>query len=190
MNAKELVPACWKGEEESERVRDYSGSLVVWCATRRQAPPCFSHTPGLVDHKRVLDFGSGGGLAAIAAAHLNATSVVALDVDPLASVAQQMNADLNGAQLDSQCVDACDSQPDVDVVLAGDVCYEREPAERTLGWLRELAQRGVLVLLADPGRHYAPRAGLELLATYDVPTLLELESVAHKRTRLWRLLPR
>jgi predicted nicotinamide N-methyase len=175
-----------------------------WRAAAAQPPPfwayawpgsqalarCLLDTPGLVDHKRVLDFGSGGGLAAIAAAHLNATSVVALDVDPLASVAQQMNAELNGAQLESRCIDACDSQPDVDVVLAGDVCYEREPAERTLGWLRELAQRGVLVLLADPGRHYAPRDGLELLATYDVPTLLELESVAHKRTRLWRLLPR
>jgi predicted nicotinamide N-methyase len=43
------------------------------------------------------------------------------------------------------------------------------------------------VLLADPGRSYAPSDGLELLATYDVPTLAEIESVEHKRTRLWRL---
>jgi len=74
------------------------------------------------------------------------------------------------------------------VVLAGDVCYEREAADRTLGWLRGMAARGSVVLLADPGRTYAPQDDLELLATYDVPTLRELESVETKRTHLWRVL--
>jgi predicted nicotinamide N-methyase len=139
----------------------------------------------------VLDFGSGGGLAAIAAAHLSATSVLAVDIDPLAGVAQRMNADLNAVQLESWCADACELQldADVEVVLAGDVCYEREAADRALSWLRALSERGAHVLVADPGRHYAPTAGLELRATYDVPTLLELESMARKRTRLWRLVP-
>jgi len=45
-----------------------------------------------------------------------------------------------------------------------------------------------VVLLADPGRHYSPSSGLELLETYDVPVLRELESLDVKRTRLWRLL--
>ena len=77
---------------------------------------------------------------------------------------------------------------DAQVILAGDVCYEREPAEATLAWLRDQARVGKLVLLADPGRHYAPSDGLELLETYDVPVLRELESLDVKRTRLWRLL--
>jgi predicted nicotinamide N-methyase len=64
------------------------------------------------------------------------------------------------------------------------VCYEREAAEATLTWLR--ASRA-LVLLADPGRHYAPTEGLELLETYEVPVLRELESMDVKLTRLWRL---
>jgi predicted nicotinamide N-methyase len=177
-----------------------------WRAAAPQPPPFWAYawpgsqalarylldTPGLVQHKRVLDFGAGGGLAAIAAASLGATSVVAVDVDSLAVEAQHMNADLNGLRLESRCADACDLQldGDIDVVLAGDVCYEREPAQSAIGWLRALARHGAQVLLADPGRHYAPRDGLELLATYDVPTLLELESVSHKRTRLWRLGPR
>ena len=67
------------------------------------------------------------------------------------------------------------------------MCYERETAERVVPWLRDLARGGALVLIADPGRTYAPVDGLELLATYDVPTLRELESVDQKRTRLWRL---
>ena len=49
---------------------------------------------------------------------------------------------------------------DAEVILAGDVCYEREPAEATLAWLRDEALGGKLVLLADPGPHYAPSDGL------------------------------
>ncbi len=147
-------------------------------------------TPGVVEGKCVLDFGSGGGLAAIAAAHLRAAAVVAVDLDPLAAAAQQLNAELNGMQFESRCADVVDAPINAEVVLAGDVCYEREPAERTLAWLRSVASSGVVVLLADPGRSYAPSdsQGLELLATYDIPTLLELESILEKRTRLWRLL--
>jgi predicted nicotinamide N-methyase len=72
------------------------------------------------------------------------------------------------------------------VIIAGDVCYEREPAAQILVWLREQAARDTLVLLADPGRHYAPTDDLELLAAYDVPTLQELESLPSKLTRLWK----
>jgi predicted nicotinamide N-methyase len=67
------------------------------------------------------------------------------------------------------------------------VCYERGSADRVIAWLRNLTNAGMSVLLADPGRHFAPTNGLELLETYDVPTLHDLESVAQKRTRLWRL---
>jgi predicted nicotinamide N-methyase len=146
-------------------------------------------TPGFVTGKRVLDFGSGGGLAAIAAAACGAAHVVACDLDPLAATAQSLNAALNNVTFEARCGDVTDHGPvrDVDVVLAGDVCYEREPAARTIAWLRHQADDGALVLLADPGRIYAPADGLDLLATYDVPTLPELESTPHKRTRLLRL---
>ena len=75
------------------------------------------------------------------------------------------------------------------MILVGDVCYERDSSERIIPWLRDLAASGVDVLLADPGRSYAPSDGLDLLAVYDVATLRELESVDLKRTRLWRLQP-
>jgi predicted nicotinamide N-methyase len=196
--ADELVPL-WQASE--------------WRAAGPQAPPFWAFAwpgslalarflfeqPHHVAHKRVLDFGSGGGLAAIAAAKLGAASVLASDIDALAIVAQRMNAELNGVDFDRTSEDLLDgpiANNSVaqasgralhdDVVLAGDVCYEREPAERVSAWLRTLASAGVEVLLADPGRHYVPSDGLELLATYDVPTLRELESAEVKKTRLWR----
>jgi predicted nicotinamide N-methyase len=172
-----------------------------WRAAAPQPPPFWAFAwpgsqalarfllgePALVQGKRVLDFGAGGGLAAIAAAHLGAADVLACDLDPIALVAQRLNAELNGVSFASTAEDVVDRELHVDLVLAGDVCYERSASERILPWLRELANAGALVLLADPGRSYAPTDGLELLATYDVPTLAEIESVEHKRTRLWRL---
>lgn len=141
----------------------------------------------VVAGRRVLDFGSGSGLAAIAAACCDASQVIACDLDPIAACVQHVNAELNGVIVETFTGDATLAQFEVDVVLAGDVCYEREPSEVIVTWLRQQAAGGRTVLLADPGRHYAPSDGLQLLATYDVPTLHELESVAQKRTRVWTI---
>jgi predicted nicotinamide N-methyase len=138
----------------------------------------------------VLDFGSGSGLAAIAAARAGAADVVACDIDPLAAVVQGLNAELNSVHLSTLTADPVGADVDADLILVGDVCYEREPSERIIPWLRDLAARGAEVLIADPGRSYAPSDDLELVETYDVATLRELESVDTKRTRLWRLLAR
>jgi predicted nicotinamide N-methyase len=184
--AEQLVPL-WQATE--------------WRAAAPQPPPFWAFAwpgsqalaryladvPHTVRGKAVLDFGSGSGLAAIAAASVGAKAVVASDIDPIATCVQQLNAKLNGVTFDSQCQDMLGSPLSVDVVLAGDVCYDRDSAEKVTTWLRDLSNAGVTVLLADPGRHFAPTEGLELLETYDVPTLHELESVSQKRTRLWRL---
>jgi|SRR5579859_7804099 len=175
-----------------------------WRAAAPQPPPFWAFAwpgsqvlarylqaePALVTGRNVLDFGAGGGLAAIAAARLGAHHVLACDIDPVAAVAQRLNAELNAVAFDRTSEDLIErdlTELEVDVVLAGDVCYEREASERSTGWLRRLAARGTLVLLADPGRSYAPTVGLELLASFEVPTLHELESVHHRLTRLYRL---
>jgi predicted nicotinamide N-methyase len=144
--------------------------------------------PDLVAGKRVFDFGSGGGFAAIAAVRSGASHVVACDIDHLAASAQQMNAELNEVSFESRTRDPVGRRlDDVDVVMAGDVCYERSPAREIVEWLRRLAASGVTVLLADPGRSYAPSDGLETLDTFNVPTTLELESADHMTTVVWRL---
>jgi predicted nicotinamide N-methyase len=144
----------------------------------------------LVAGQRVLDFGAGGGLAGIAAARAGAASVVACDVEPLASVLQQANAALNDVDLTSSTRDMIGEtlHGRFDVVLAGDVCYEWVLSQRITPWLHQAAVDGLLVLVADPGRGYLPRVGLEQVVEYDVPTSLELEREDHMRTAVWRLL--
>lgn len=144
--------------------------------------------PGEVAGRRVLDLATGSGLCALAARRAGAAAVLAADVDPLAEAAVALNAGLNGLDVRFCGDDLLDRPaPDVDVVLAGDVCYDRHMADRVLPWLREAASAGVRVLLGDPGRHYLPQTGLVRLAAYDVPTTRDLEGVPLKHTRVFAL---
>ena len=145
--------------------------------------------PGLVRGKRVLDFASGSGLVAIAAARAGAASVAAADIDPLAAVAIKLNAQVNGVILTVLASDPLDGPAPWDVVLAADICYEQPMAGRSIDWLRELAGRAIAVLLADPGRTYAPAGGLDELARHRVPTSLELEDRRDRDTVVWRVMP-
>lgn len=146
--------------------------------------------PALVAGRTVLDFASGCGIAGIAAARAGAARVLANEIDPFAAAAIHLNAALNGLAVETVVGDLVGGAVSADVVLAGDVCYERPMAERVLAWLAPLAERGVLVLLADPGRAYMPRTGLMPLATYAVPTSRELEDRDIRETTVYRLLPK
>lgn len=143
--------------------------------------------PEAVRGKRVLDFAAGSGLAAIAAARAGAAQVTAADIDPFAAAAIAMNARANGAAIAIMTSDPIDEPVAWDVVLAGDICYEQPMADRSLAWLRQLAAGGVVVLLADPGRSYAPRTGLIEVGRYLVPTSRDLEDRAERETVVWRL---
>jgi predicted nicotinamide N-methyase len=95
--------------------------------------------------------------------------VVAVDRDPLAVAAITLNAELNGVEIEVRCAETCEGVA-AEVVLAGDVCYDREMAQAVMAWLRARAGAGALVLLGDPGRAYLPAEGLEEMARYRVPT--------------------
>lgn len=148
----------------------------------------------LLDHpeeaagKRVLDFGAGGGIGAIAADRAGAAEVTAADLDPFAAAAIRLNAGLNGARVTPATDDLVGGDGGWDLVLAGDVCYERPAAERITSWLRLLARRGARVLLADPGRAYRPVERVEEIARYVVPTTRELEDRDTRETVLYRVL--
>lgn len=145
--------------------------------------------PELVVGKRVLDFATGCGASAIACMLVGARTVSASEIDPLAVEAARLNARLNGVDIDVACVDVIGTDAGWDVVLAGDVCYERPMAARILAWLRTLALRGALVLMADPGRTYAPKGGLEELSRMRVPVSRDLEDRDERETSIWRILP-
>lgn len=141
--------------------------------------------PTLVEGRRVLDLATGSGLVGIAAALAGAADVLCADIDPLSGTALLANAAVNGVQLRWTGEDLLDGPvPDVDVVLAGDVLYDRDMAPRMLEWLRSSRAD---VLLGDPGRDYLPQRGLTVVEEYDVPTTRELEGVTVKRTRVFRV---
>jgi predicted nicotinamide N-methyase len=145
--------------------------------------------PDWVKGKRVLDFAAGSGLSAIGAAKAGAASVQAAEIDEFAIAAIALNARANDVAIELVREDLIGVEPRWDVVVAGDVCYERPMAERVIGWFRALAGRGVAILLGDPGRAYLPQAGLVELARYQVPTSLELEDRTLRETIVWRLMP-
>ena len=100
--------------------------------------------PDWVRGKRVLDFGSGSGVAGIAAALAGAAEVVACDIDPDALAATAANARLNGVDIIlQQDYEDCDGE--FDLVLVADVLYDRA----NLPWLDRLLERAAAVLLAD-----------------------------------------
>lgn len=131
-------------------------------------------TPPAAGH--ILDVGTGGGLAAIAAARAGA-HVVANDIDPLALVATQMNAALNGVSVETRLGDLFAAEPDdrFDLIIVGDLCYERDTSARMMAWLRRAARR-CPVIIAEPGRAFAPREGVRAVSRTVVPTTRELES--------------
>jgi len=124
---------------------------------------------GFVEGKRVLDFGAGGGVEAIAAA-LRGGDVLASDIDPLATTAVEMNAALNGVTVRTTTANMLGADArDWDVVLAGDMTYEASLSAAVLAWFRTLASQGVTVLVADPQRGFLDPTGLTMLAQYDTP---------------------
>jgi len=139
------------------------------------------------DGKSVLDFGAGSGLVAIAAAKAGAVPVIASDIDKLALTAIELNAAVNTVFIEPIANDLIGTNGRWDVVLAGDMCYERPLAERLIAWLHTLASHGARVLLGDPKRNYFPGAGVERIATYCVPTSRDLEDRDMRETSVYRL---
>ena len=145
--------------------------------------------------RTVLDLGAGGGLVAIAAAKAGAARSIAVDIDPFAETAQSLNATANGVAVERVQADIIGTPAGtgplagVQVLTAGDVCYESALSGRIIAWLRGLAAEGVTVLLGDPGRQFAPTDGLMPLAQYDVPTPLALEDRPVRTTGVWRVRP-
>ena len=145
--------------------------------------------PALLDDATVVDFASGSGLVAIAAARAGARRVLASDLDPFAMAAIRLNAAANdvAGRVEPISDDILGTVPQAGLVLAADVFYERDLAAAVTDWLFGLHARGVTVLIGDPGRTYLPRTRLTCLASYEVPVSRDLEDAEIKRSHVWRL---
>ena len=160
----------------------------------------------LLDHREwvtgrtVLDFAAGSGLVAIAAMMAGAKPVTAADIDPFAAAALDLNLALNfPPSSGGEGKDAPPAPPirfvgddlmgktvEAELLLAGDVFYDRAMAEGIIPWFDGLAAGGTTILVGDPGRAYLPRQRLDWLAEYRVPVSRALEDQEVKRVAVWR----
>jgi predicted nicotinamide N-methyase len=182
--ATEVVPLWRATEEELEKMGVPPPYWAfAWAGGQALARYILDH-PEQIMGKHVLDIGSGSGMVAIAAAKAGAASVLAADIDAFSIAAIRLNAAANGVTVAFTQDDLIGAEGDWDVILVGDLFYERPLAERLLAWLKTL---GCPALLGDPGRSYFPKDQVEPLAVYNVQTSRDLEDREIRETGVYRL---
>ena len=189
--ADEAVPIWQKTEQELDAMGlPPPYWAFAWAGGQALARYVLDHRAAVAG-LRVLDLAAGSGLVAIAAALAGAAPVVAADIDAFTDPAIALNAEANDVYIEVVTEDLLDRPapraPRYDVILVGDLFYERDTAARALAFLDRHATTGTRVLVGDPGRTYLPKDRLTRLAEYSVPVTRELEDLDIKRTTVWSL---
>lgn len=123
--ASEIVPIWQMTEEELEK----SGLpppfwAFAWAGGQALARYILDN-PEIVRGRRVLDFGSGSGLIAIAAMKAGAALALAADIDVFAAAAIALNAETNDVVITATTEDLVGAENrGWDIILVGDMCYE------------------------------------------------------------------
>jgi len=142
----------------------------------------------VVTGRSVIDLGAGCGLSAIAANLAGARDVLAADVDPLSCHAIVLNATANGAALRTTTENLLAAPPPpADVLLIGDLFYEKDLSDDVITWAAKLASNGATVFVGDPNRTFFPGNRFDKIAEYSVPVIPALEDTEFKTTAVWRL---
>ncbi len=186
--AEESLPIWRKTEEElGEMGLPPPYWAFAWAGGQALARYILDHA-GQVAGKRVLDIGAGSGISAIAAARSGARCVAAADIDAIAVSAMRLNGAANGVEITATTDDwLSGASPDGDILLVGDLFYERPLAERVMAFVRRRAAEGSLVLVGDPRRSYFPTDDFAPIMHYEVPVTRELEDAEIKRAAVWQL---
>lgn len=186
--ADEAVPLWQKTEEELAQIGlPPPFWAFAWAGGQALARHVLDHAE-IIRRQSIVDLASGSGLVGIAAMKAGARQVLAADIDQFSTVAIGINADLNGVALDITGEDLLlGPPPQADMILVGDLFYEKELAVRVYDWLLQAERQGSTVLIGDPGRSYLPRDRLENLAEYKVRVTRDLEDAEIKWTSVWRL---
>ena len=159
----------------------------AWAGGQALARYLLDH-PESVRGRRVLDFASGSGLVAIAAAKAGAAAGRGLRYRCLRGRGDRAQCGCQRRRRHGQAATISSAATRAgSVICAGDVCYERAMAESVIAWLSTLVARGAQVLIGDPGRSYLPKDRLEALASYAVPVTRSLEDAEIKKSTVWRL---
>jgi len=186
--AHEAVPLWQKTEEElGEMGLPPPFWAFAWAGGQALARHVLDH-PEIVAGKRVIDLASGSGLVGIAAMKAGAMSVLAADIDAFSVEAIGLNAEINAVSLTATGRDLLEQPAEAcDVILVGDLFYEKDLAAKVFAWLEDAEGRGITALIGDPGRSYLPREKLKKLGEYKVEVTRDLEDAEVKLTSVWRL---
>jgi predicted nicotinamide N-methyase len=137
---------------------------------------------------RVLDFGCGGGVAALAAARAGAAEVVANDIDPWALATARIAAARQQLSITTWLKDLPadpDAVREFDVVLCSDLAYEKSQVLRQTKLLDRARNRGARVLVADAGRKYFESDGMKEIERYVISVPVDLEGVKERIARVF-----
>lgn len=188
LHVAEEATALWQRTEEElgEMGLPPPFWAFAWAGGQALARYLLDH-PEAVRGRTVLDVASGSGLVAVAAAMAGAARVEAADIDAFAADAIAINAAANGVRVTPRLADLVGTDEGWDVVLTGDIFYERDISARMWPWLVGLEARGAAVLIGDPGRSYLPKDKVEQIAQYRVQVTRELEDAEIKLSRVWRI---
>lgn len=138
--------------------------------------------PRLVKDKRIMDFGAGSGIVAIAAMKAGAKQVIACDIDPDALLSCQENAKLNKVDFEYHH-DLFEFDQEIDLLIAADVLYDKA----NLPLLDVFLEKAPEVLVADSRVKYfnfPPYYATEQIESFTVPDLDELNEF--RRVNLYK----
>lgn len=165
------------GDEQFQRLMN-EPLYWVFCWASGQAMARFLLTdPEWVAGKRVLDFGCGSGVVAIAAAKAGAAKVWANDIDPIAIQATMMNCRLNAVSVEV-IADWADCTDPLDLILVADVLYDNA----NLAYLDRFLKRAPEVLLSDSRVKrfdYPPYTKIDQIQSHTIPDLGESPELDH-----------
>jgi predicted nicotinamide N-methyase len=190
--AEESLPIWQKSEEELGQMNVPPPYWAFAWAGGQALARYMLDNPELIAGRRVLDLGAGSGLTAIAGMLAGATHALAADIDALALAAISLNAAANAVAVETTAADLLAPGGDhwaleCNMVLVGDLFYERPMAELVLAFIEAAGVRGADVLVGDPSRSYFPKKRFRQVAEYSVPVTRELEDAEIKRSAVWRL---
>ncbi|BBO80747.1 methyltransferase [Desulfosarcina ovata subsp. sediminis] len=150
--------------------------IFCWASGQAMVRFLLNHSEWVAG-KRVLDFGCGSGVVAIAAAKAGAAKVWASDIDPLATQATRMNGHLNSVSIEVIGDWTVCTEP-LDLILAADVLYDKA----NLAYLDQFLERAPEVLVADSRVKtfdHPPYRKIGQLQSFTIPDLAEPDEFGH-----------
>jgi len=146
---------------------------------------CVLDNPDWVKGKTLVDFGAGSGVVGIAAKMAGARRVILCDLDGKALQAGELNARINGVNVEFSTAIEDLLEEDVSnwIITVADVFYDRD----NLPLMETLLNRFATVLVSDSRLKGQPLPGMDIIGDYDSHTVPNLdESSEFNRVTLYR----